>query len=255
MHYGRSVKAIREIAAEFGLPLPATPTLLFPYLIGAEGEGEKGGDGSGDGSGGGSGNGSAGDSGSDGGSGDGSNGGSGEGSGDGGSGGEGGGTETFDRAYVESLRKENAGYRTRATKAEKELEEKRKEEMDDLTRSQTERDEEKARADKLEQELADMRMSQAVTLAATGANFFDPQDALSLLNPNDIALDENGIPNRQSVEAAVKRLADSKPHLVKGGVSGSGDGGARGGGGGTVEDKKAEYEQEFKQKGGVPIPK
>lgn len=247
MRNGRTVQIIREIAAEFRFS-PPNPTFLYPYFVGAEGEGDKSGDG---------GNGD-GDSGAgDGGDGAGGNGDGGNGNGGDGGEGEGGdeGQETFDRAYVESLRKESAGYRKRAVAAEKKLSEEEKAKMDDLTRAQTERDEEKTRADQLEAQLSEMRLSQAVTLEATGANFYDPQDALSLIPRAEIRLDEDGSPNKQSVKAAVERLAKAKPHLVKGGDPGSGDGGAGRGGGGTVEEKQAEYEKKFQQQGAVPMPK
>lgn len=216
---------------------------LFPYLLGAEGEGETppaGGD-----------PGKGGEtppitpsSSGDGGDTDG-----GDGSGDSGK------QEVFDRAYVEELRKEAANYRKRATAAENKLQEEEKAKMDDLTRAQTDAAEAVARAEGLEARVAELLLSQAVTSAATSANFHDPQDALSLLNRSEIVVDEEGVPNAQSVAAAVARLATQKPHLVKATGPGSGDGGARGTPPATVEEKQAEYVSQFQQAGGVPKPR
>ena len=163
--------------------------------------------------------------------------------------------KTFDKAYVEKLRKESADYRTKLRDAEKKLSDREKAEMDDLTRAQTERDEFKSKAETTEQELARVRMSMAISSAAGAANFHDPDDAISLLDIKEISVDDEGNPNKQSVEAAIKRLSASKPHLVKGQGGGSGDGGARGKGAGNLGDKTAEYQKHFSERGGVPIPK
>lgn len=162
--------------------------------------------------------------------------------------------DTFDRAYVEKLRKEAAENRIKAQKLEEEKKERERAEMDELTRAQAERDEEKAKREAAEKELATTRLQMSVTTAATAANFYDPQDALAMIPADSIALDADGSPNRQSVEAAIKRLGEAKPHLVRGKVAGSGDGGARGKGPASIEDKKAEHGERFKQSGGVPKP-
>lgn len=163
--------------------------------------------------------------------------------------------DTFDRAYVEKLRKEAAEHRVKAQKLQDEKTERERAEMDELTRAQAERDEEKTKRETAEQELSRTRLQMAVTTAAVTAEFYDPEDALSLIPAEGIALNEDGTPNKQSVEAAVKRLGEAKPHLVKGKVPGSGDGGARGKGPATLEDKKAEHGNRIKQLGGVPRPK
>jgi hypothetical protein len=235
------------------------PYIFHPFLVGAEGAGDGGKGGSAGGSAGDSGDGGGAASGSgDGGDGSGDGGGTGgNGTGDGGDGdGSGDGTEpkTFDQAYVEKLRKENAENRVKAKTALEELDKRKKAEMDDLTRAQTERDEEKTAREASETQLAQLRLELAVTQAATGANFHDPGDAMSLISPSEISLNDDGIPNKQSVEAAVKRLADAKPHLVKGKVPGTGDGGTRGRAPATVEEKQAEYQKQFQHAGGVPKP-
>jgi hypothetical protein len=155
---------------------------------------------------------------------------------------------------VEKLRRENADSRTKLRAAEEELDKRRKAEMDDLTRAQTERDEEKVKREEAERQLATMRLQIELSTAATAASFYDPQDAVTMIAPSEIRLNDDGTPNKQSVEAAVKRLMDSKPHLVRGKAPGSGDGGARGKGAATVEDRQAALVAGFQQKGGVPKP-
>lgn len=234
------------------------PMLESWILIGAEGEGE--GDKSGEGAEGSQTGNQSGDEGAEGGSNKGGEGGSGEGSGEGSGSGDGeGDQDTFDRSYVEKLRKESADYRTRAKKAEEELEERRKAEMSDLEKAQTEKEKADQRAQQLEQELDYMRLQAAVTAEANSQNFHDPEDALSLIDRDSISKSDEGQYNRQSVQAAVKRLADSKPHLIKGknAGAGSGDGGARGQGGAnmTEQERHQALEKEYQERGGVPVPR
>lgn len=255
----RNGRTVISKLGELGVPVSElTPLLEGWILVGAEGEGEE------EGGSGGSNkeNGGSGGEGSNGGSGSGSGG---DGKGNGGdTGGDSGGDsgsegDTFDRAYVEKLRREAADYRTRAKAAEEELDEKKKAEMSDLEKAQTTAQQEKERGDKLQSEIDTLRLHMAVTSVANSMNFHDPEDALSLIDSSSIQRNDEGLPNKQSVEAAVKRLAESKPHLVKGknAGSGSGDGGARGQGGGnmTEEEKRKQLQQEYAERGGVPIPK
>lgn len=256
MQNGRSVLVDR--AGKMGvLVSDLDPVLMSWILVGAEGEGEEGGSS-------GSGEGSQGGSQGRNGGGDSTSGGNGEESGDPAGTGEGGeegsgDQDTFDRAYVEGLRKENADYRIRAKKAEDELNEKKKAEMSELEKAQTEVEEERERASRAVAEVDRMRLQMAVTSAAASQNFYDPEDALSLIDRDSISKNDEGEYNKQSVQAAVKRLADSKPHLVKGknAGAGSGDGGARGQGGGnmTDEERQKQLEKEYAERGGVPLPK
>lgn len=260
MRYGRSVQKSIEVAAaeKFGLfPSQLSPELLALFLVGADGEGDggdggKGGEGSsGDGSSGSSGEGSDGGEGSgDGGSGDGDKGKE----GDKGKSGEGDAGKTYDQAYVEKLRKEAADRRVKLNEVEKELAERKKADMTDLEKAQTERDEEKTRADTAETALGKSLMESAITAAASAANFHNARDAISLLGSDEIATNDDGSPNEQSVKAAVKRLGEASPHLVKGKDAGSGDGSARGDGAGKVEDQQEKYKKQFQEQGGVPMP-
>lgn len=83
------------------------------------------------------------------------------------------------------------------------------------------------RARVLEEGLKQERTRNAITAAASKANFHDPEDAFRLLD--DVELDEDGTP--KNIDKLLKNLATAKPHLVKDGetvTNGSGDGGPRG---------------------------
>lgn len=234
MHNGRTV----SIASHFGIPVSELDSVLEDWiLVGAEGEGEGGG---------GEGAGGVGVQ-------DPPNPPEGEGEEEGEGEGEG-EPKVYDEAYVKKLRQEAADNRIKAKAATDELDKIKKAEMDDLERAKTERDEEKQAREAVEKELAHLRMSSAIERAALSANFHDPQDAMSLIDLTTISTNDEGLPNKQSVDAAVKRLAESKPHLVKPQGPGSGDGSARGLGAGKVGDKKQQYSEEFQRKGGVLKP-
>lgn len=75
--------------------------------------------------------------------------------------------------------------------------------------------------------LTEERLGRAVERAASKLGFHDPDDALALLNRKAVEFDEDGKP--KNVEALLKTLAESKPHLVKA----ESDDGARKPAGGT----------------------
>lgn len=148
---------------------------------------------------------------------------------------------TFSQAYVDTLRAENASRRVkakesdeRATAAEKELAKIKQSEMNDLEKATTNLETANetatsatARAETAEATLLAERIRFAVTIAASGAGFEDPTDALSMISQDDLVDDEGGISDKK-VKARLKALADSKPYLLKTAGSGSGDGGGRG---------------------------
>ncbi len=247
MHNGRSVRSIEiRLAEKFGLlPSQLSPELLALLMVGAEGDGDGDGEGEGDGG--------KGEGEGEGGSGKGSGDGDGDGDGDGEGDGEG-DSKTYSQTYVENLRRQSGKYRTERNTLQEAEDERKKEAMSDLDRAKAEGEEQKVRADKAEGALVGVQMSSAIALAATKANFHNPDDATSLVIADDIATNEDGSPNGQSVTAAVKRLADDKPHLVKGKGGGSGDGGARGDGTGNVDGKKTDYIKHYQEQGGVPMP-
>ena len=79
------------------------------------------------------------------------------------------------------------------------------------------------------------RIRSATVTAATKAGFWDPELAVALISPGDVAFDRDG--NPRNVEALVAAIAKERPKLVNG--SGSQDFGAghRGGAPGTVNDE------------------
>lgn len=114
---------------------------------------------------------------------------------------------TFDRTYVESLRREAAGYRTRAQTAEEKI----------RTVEQTANEriaEAQSRADALQTQVTDMARQQAVLVGAIALGFQDPDDAVRLLDPDAVIVGDDGAAS--GVDEALKALAAKKPHLLKG---------------------------------------
>ena len=125
------------------------------------------------------------------------------------------------RAEIERLRaaqaknnKENEGNRKKL----KEYEKAEKERADALKTEQERRDEEhkavSAKAETLEKELRSVKVSHAIELTALAMDFHDSEDALRPEVISAVEFDENGAIDMKSVRAAVKKLAESKPHLV-----------------------------------------
>lgn len=118
--------------------------------------------------------------------------------------------ETFEREYVEKLRKENASYRTRAKDAEDALAAAKtaveREKLDEVERVKAEKaDIEKA----LEAERA-ARTSAERRASLTG-KVIDPEAALKLLNP-ETHLDEDGNVNVEALLETHPFLAPTKTH-------------------------------------------
>lgn len=88
------------------------------------------------------------------------------------------GEETFDRAYVEKLRKESADYRTKAKRS------------DDLQ----------------------ARLLDAAIREGTAGVLEDPTDLR--IEPEDV-MDDDGFPDVEKVRAAAQELAKEKPHLAR----------------------------------------
>ena len=151
------------------------------------------------------------------------------------------GPTTFDQAYVDKLRKENAARRVstkeageRAIAAEAELAKIKEAEMNDLEKatSAVEKAAAKevaaeARAVAAETQLQQTLVSTAVTLAAVEQNFQDPTDALSMISQDDL-VDDEGEVSAKAVKAALTKLAKAKPYLLGTKKRGSGDGGPTG---------------------------
>lgn len=147
--------------------------------------------------------------------------------------------ESFDKAYVESLRKESASRRVAAKESdtkvkalEDELAKLKQAEMNDLEKAQTNLETEtkalaemEVRANAAEENLLNERVRNALISAAVEANFQDPEDATTMISQDEI-VDDDGEISAKAVKAKLKALVDKKPYLVKTSTTGSGDGGA-----------------------------
>ena len=173
--------------------------------------------------------------------------------------------ESFNKEYVETLRKESAARRVAAKESdakvktlEDELAKLKQAEMNDLEKAQTNLEtetkalaEEKARADAAEENLLNERVRNALISAAVEANFQDPEDATTMISQDDI-VDDDGEISAKAVKAKLKALVEKKPYLVKTSTTGSGDGGA----GRSPADEKdpekkiAAYLKQMKEHGG-----
>lgn len=148
------------------------------------------------------------------------------------------GETTFDKSYVDKLRKESAAKRVaaktekeRADALEAELAAIREAEMNDLEKATTvaekaaaKADAAEARAEAAEAALRQTLVETAVTLAAVEANFQDPTDALSMISQDEL-LDEEGEISAKAVKAALTKLAKAKPYLLGTKRQTTGDGG------------------------------
>lgn len=160
--------------------------------------------------------------------------------------------ETFDAAYVEELRQENAASRVKLKELEDKEAERAKAEMSDTERAKAEAAEEKAKRETAETALTDERKRNAVISEAAKLKFLDPEDALAHLDLADIRLNDDGTPHKTSVESAVKKIADAKKYLISG--TGSADGGAGNTPAPPSADKLKEVEQDIMARGGVKVP-
>lgn len=175
------------------------------------------------------------------------------------------GETTFDKSYVDKIRKEAAARRVtaktekdRADAAEAELAKLKEAEMNDIEKATTAAEkaaktatEAEARANAAEAELRQTRIETAVTLAAVEANFQDPTDALSMISQDDL-LDEEGDISAKAVTKALAKLAKAKPYLLGAKKRSSGDGGPKGNpaDAGSFEAKQKAYLEEMTTTGG-----
>lgn len=149
--------------------------------------------------------------------------------------------KTFSQDYVDELRSEAAGNRVKAKENADELKKLQakvtdieKGEMDDLERAKSELEEAAVKMAELETETVSARaeaktlkVEHAVMLAAIGADFRDPADALSMISQDDL-IDEEGKLSNKKITARLTAIAEAKPYLIKPTGTGSGDGAPKG---------------------------
>lgn len=115
-------------------------------------------------------------------------------------------TDLFPRVYVEELRRESAGYRTRAQTAEQELKALQE-------KAEKEREEVEAKVAAAEQRLSEVTIGNALTMEASRMGFIDPEDAVRLVDTSGVAMKEGKV---EGVQDSLKALAARKPHLLRG---------------------------------------
>ena len=134
--------------------------------------------------------------------------------------------ETFDAAYVASLRQEAASHRTKAAELEAQLKAKNDAELSELDRAKKEALEAKAAAEAAAAEVKVVRLQNAVTSKAVTLGVVDPEAAVRLLDLNQVTYDTAG--NPLNIETLLKALLEQKPYLKK--VVGNADAGSGSGG-------------------------
>jgi hypothetical protein len=199
-------------------------------ITGPRNEGPGNGGGSGDGGQGG--NGGSGDGGAGAGAGGSGDGGGQGGAGGSGSGGDGGGAggewSPPDRGAWDNTQRQLREAKEKADRLEREKQDRERKEAEDKGEFKKLADAEKARADKLEADLARDRAERRVEKIARRLNFRDPDDVIGKLSDDELSDDSK-------TEKALKDLAKNKPYLLVDGEKPKqgdlkGDGGSGGGG-------------------------
>lgn len=129
--------------------------------------------------------------------------------------------ETFDRAYVERLRREAAEHRVKRQEAEQQVQQFQQANMTEAQRLQAERDAAVARVEALETENRRNALQAAVTAEATALGFHSPTVALRLLDESAV-VDADGKP--ANVRKALSDLLKDNPYLAKRSTADAGDG-------------------------------
>jgi ATP-dependent Clp protease ATP-binding subunit ClpA len=149
-------------------------------------------------------------------------------------------TDAALKAEVESMRKALAAANREAADRRKKLdayeqaEAARKEaEMSEVEKAVKRANDLQAQLDAERQARRDGALRSAVTVAAIGAGFHNPDDAWAFLPAGAVSLDEGE--KAQGVEDALKELVKARPYLIKGQAtpttpSGTPDGAAKGAG-------------------------
>lgn len=162
------------------------------------------------------------------------------------------GVESFSREYVESLRAENARYRTRAKELEDADAERRKQELSEIDRLKLELEEKNTAIEAAEQNIVSERRRNAVIAEASKLKFRDPSDALAYIDLTAITLNSDGTPDKRSVETAVKKVAEEKTYLIAG--PGTADGASTGRPPKPESEWIKQQEADIQARGGVAVP-
>lgn len=159
-------------------------------------------------------------------------------------------TETFDRAYVESLRRENAAHRKRADEAERKVKEFESAQLSESERKDRELQELRAKNAELESKHREALIRSAIEREAVAAGAVDPEAVYALCDRSSIELDDAG--QVKGAKAAVKALLEAKSYLKKSQSGSSGvpaTGGGSNGGGKDFETRVKDTQRELQASG------
>jgi hypothetical protein len=130
--------------------------------------------------------------------------------------------ESFSREYVETLRREAADFRKRATTAEGKVQQHEREQLSETERLTAELNDTKTKATELEQRYQNALIQTAIEREAMKLGAIDPDVVFALVDRTSIKFDDEG--HVTGADSAVKALLKDKPYLVK---SENGNGGTR----------------------------
>lgn len=130
-------------------------------------------------------------------------------------------------AEIRKLRQESKKYRLQARQATDELRKYQEKEMSEVERANSRAEQAEKRASELEALLARRTVEQRVSSVASTLHFIDPDDAVRLLDLDDLSEDDDGLPTKKAIRGQLQSIVKSKPYLVQ--DPGSADGGSPGG--------------------------
>jgi len=124
------------------------------------------------------------------------------------------------RAALKAANAESATRRKRLEELESAEEERKAAQLSEVEKARKAQADAEARARATEERLRTAAIRNAVVLAASKANFYDPEDAFRLADLAAVQVADDGAVT--GVDGALKELVKAKPHLVKA-ASGGGD--------------------------------
>lgn len=117
------------------------------------------------------------------------------------------------RKALKAANAESMSRRKRLEELEAAEEERKAAQMSEIDKALKAKADAEARAQAAEERMRTAAIRNAVVLAATRANFYDPEDAFRLADLDAVQIGDDG--KVAGVEEALKTLAKTKPHLVK----------------------------------------
>lgn len=118
------------------------------------------------------------------------------------------------RAALKKANSESAARRIKLEEYEQAERERQEAELSETEKLKKKLAEAQTASERAAEEMRNIRIRHAVEMTAASMQFYDPADAFVLANLSGVAVEEGGAVT--GVEDALKALAKSKPHLVKG---------------------------------------